>query len=104
MVGGPSIVFTSKAVAAETFIRNSSNLCKSIVDVDATLVSFIPTQCINQCLLDCLRDGSTIPKPRDSQLARTNLARLRIWFCRIVNEVKQIAKLRVMSLPVDKKN
>ena len=35
MVGGPSIVFTPKAVVDETFIRKSSNLCKSIVGIDA---------------------------------------------------------------------
>ena len=35
MVGGPSIVFTHKAVVDETFIRKSSNLCKSIVGIDA---------------------------------------------------------------------
>ena len=35
MVGGPSIVFTRKAVVDETFIRNSSNLCKAIVGIDA---------------------------------------------------------------------
>ena len=33
MVGGPSMVFTRKAVVDETFIRNSSNLCKSIVGI-----------------------------------------------------------------------
>ena len=36
MVGGPSIVFTLKAVVDETFIRRSSNLCKSIVGIDAS--------------------------------------------------------------------
>ena len=36
MVGGPSIVFTGKAVVDETFIRKSSNLCKSIVAIDAS--------------------------------------------------------------------
>ena len=36
MVGGPSIVFTSKAVVDETFIRNSRNICKSIVGIDAS--------------------------------------------------------------------
>ena len=36
MVGGPSIVFTRKAVVDEAFIRKSSNLCKSIVGFDAT--------------------------------------------------------------------
>ena len=35
MVGGPSIVFTRKAVVDEIFIRNSENICKSIVGIDA---------------------------------------------------------------------
>ena len=35
MVGGP-IVFTRKAVMAKTFIRKSSNLCKSIDCIDAS--------------------------------------------------------------------
>ena len=34
--GGPSIVFTRKAVVDETLIRKSSNLCKSIVGIDAS--------------------------------------------------------------------
>ena len=100
MVGGLSIVFTRKAVVDETFIRKSSNLCKSIVGM---LVSFVPTQCANQCQLDCIRAGSTILKLRDSQLAKTNLAPLRIWFCHSINKVDQIAKLRAMSLLVDKR-
>ena len=36
MVGGPSIVFTCKAVVDETFMRNSGNICKSIVGIDAS--------------------------------------------------------------------
>ena len=36
IVGGPSIVFTRKAVVEETFIRKSTNLCKSIVGIDAS--------------------------------------------------------------------
>ena len=36
MVGGPSILFTRKALVDETFIRKSSNLCKSIVGIDAS--------------------------------------------------------------------
>ena len=34
--GGPFIVFTRKAVVDETFIRNSTNICKSIVGIDAS--------------------------------------------------------------------
>ena len=36
MVGGPSIVFTHKAVVDETFIHKSSNLCRSIVGIEAS--------------------------------------------------------------------
>ena len=36
VVGGPSIVFTREAVVNETFIRKSTNLCKSIVGVDVS--------------------------------------------------------------------
>ena len=36
IVGGPSIIFTRKAVADETFIRKSANICKSILGIDAS--------------------------------------------------------------------
>ena len=36
VVGGPSIVFTRKAVVDGTFIRMSANICKSIVGIDAS--------------------------------------------------------------------
>ena len=36
VIGGPSIVFTRKAVVDETFIRKSTNLCKSIFGIDAS--------------------------------------------------------------------
>ena len=36
MVGGPSIVFTRKAVVDDTFIRDSGKICISIVDIDAS--------------------------------------------------------------------
>ena len=36
VVGGPSFIFTRKAVVDETFIRKSTNLCKSIVGIDAS--------------------------------------------------------------------
>ena len=36
MMGGLSIVFTLKAVVDETYIKNSSNVCKSIVGIDAS--------------------------------------------------------------------
>ena len=36
MTDGPSIVFTRKAVVDQTYIRNTENLCKSIVGIDAS--------------------------------------------------------------------
>ena len=36
VVGGPSIVFTRKAVVDETLVRKSTNICKSIVGIDAS--------------------------------------------------------------------
>ena len=38
MTGRPSIVFTRKAFVNETFIRDSSNVCKSIVGIDASQI------------------------------------------------------------------
>ena len=34
VVGGPSIVFTRKAVVDETFLRKSTNICKSLAGID----------------------------------------------------------------------
>ena len=36
MLGGPSKMFTRKAVGGETFIRDSLNVCKSIVGIDGS--------------------------------------------------------------------
>ena len=36
VVGGPSIIFTRKAVVDKTSIRKSTNICKSIVGIDAS--------------------------------------------------------------------
>ena len=36
VVGGPSIVFTPKAVVDETFIRKTASICKPIVGIDAS--------------------------------------------------------------------
>ena len=58
-VAGPSIVFTRKAVVDETFSRKSTNLCKSIVGIDASqLYPFskcqpTPTGLYTRCNYDC---------------------------------------------------
>ena len=42
VVGGPSIVFTRKAVVDETFIPKSTNICISIVGIDASQLYHYP--------------------------------------------------------------
>ena len=39
VVGGPFIVFTRQAVADKTFLRKTTNLCKTIVGSDASQVN-----------------------------------------------------------------
>ena len=41
LTGGPSIVFTQKALVDETFIRSSPNVCKLIIEVDASKLFFL---------------------------------------------------------------
>ena len=101
MVGGPSIVFTRKVVVDEIFIHKSSNLCKSFVGIDASQLH--PYSMCQPNILDCIRNWNRILKLRGSLLAKTNLAPLRIWFCRIFDKADQIAKLRVMLQLVDKR-
>ena len=77
---GPSIVFTRKAVVDQAFIRNSENLCKSIVGIDA---SQIPFQCVKKCPLDFTLDGNLIQILKNSGLEQTDLEHLRTWLCHI---------------------
>ena len=65
VVGGPSIVFTRKAVVDETFICKSSNLCKSIVGIDASqlypysMCQQMPTGMYTRWEHDCENKRST---------------------------------------------
>ena len=72
MTGGPSFVFTRKAVVDQTFIRNSENLCKSVVGIDASQ-------------LDFKIDWNLIQILKDSGLEQTDLEHLRKWLCHIFN-------------------
>ena len=38
MTGGPSTVFTRNAVVEQTYVRNSSDVCKTVVGVDASQI------------------------------------------------------------------
>ena len=90
MTGGPSIVFTRKAVVDETFIRNASNVCNSIVGIDASqLYPF-----------SMGRDMPTTLYPRwefdaDMQNFKARHKRaLRIWACLYTRKQDRKEKLR----------
>ena len=85
MTGGPCIVFTRKAVVDETYISKSSNVCKSIVGIDASqLYSFSMCQDMPSLTL----------KFRNSRLAIIELATLRKWSCLFIKNQDQNVKLR----------
>ena len=92
LIGGPSIVFTQKAVVDETYIRNSSNVCKSIVQNDASQLTL--SQCVKICQQDCTRDGCMTLICRNSRLDIFELATLRIWSCLPIKNQDQNVKLR----------
>ena len=69
-VGGPSIVFTRKAIVDETFIRKPTNLCKSVVGNDASqLYSYsmcqpTPTKPYTLSFIDS-ETGMSTPRPKN---------------------------------------
>ena len=101
MVGGPSIVFTRKAVVDETFIRKSTNLCKSIVCIDAS-------QLYPYSMCQPMHTGLYTRWEYDSETkrftARQNKSRsFENMVLSYFQEVDQSSKLRVMLLLVDKR-
>ena len=87
VVGGPSIVFTRKAVVDETFIRKSINICKSIVGIDAS-------QLYRYSMCQPLPTGLYTHWDFD----KTRPAAVKKWSCPISNEQDQNVKLKA-SLP-----
>ena len=76
VVGGPSIGFTRKAVVNETFIRKSTNLCKSIVGIDAN--QLYPFSMCQPMPNGFIRVRILIQKRVDSHLDKTRPAALKI--------------------------
>ena len=56
MTGGPSTVFTRKAAVDQTYIRNSSNICKTKVGIDAS--QLYPFSNVQRCQPDFAQYGS----------------------------------------------
>ena len=101
MVGGPSIVFACKAVVEATFIRKSSNLCKSIVGIDAS-------QLYPYSMCQPMPTGLYTRWEYDSETkrftARQNKSRsFENMVLSCFQQSRPVAKLRVMSLLVDKR-
>ena len=86
VVGGPSIVFTPETVVEETFIRKSTNLCKSLVGIDSSKIN-----------------PYSIQKPVYSQQGKTRPVVLKTWSCVIFNEQELIVKLRASMQEADSK-
>ena len=95
IVGGPSIVFTRKANVDETSIRKSTNLCKSIVGIDASQ--------LYPCRPVFLRVGISIQKRVDSYLDKTRPAALKIWSCLIFNEQDQNVEFKASLQQADRR-
>ena len=92
MVGGPSSVFTRKALVDVSFKRKSSNLCKSIVGIDAS-------QLYHYAMCQSMRTGLYTRWVYDSETkrieARQNMSRsFEICFCRIFNNVDESCAFR----------
>ena len=101
MVGGPPIVFTPKAVVHETFIRTSSIFCKSFVGIDASQL-YLYSMCQPMPTGLCTQWEKESATNRFT--SRQNKSRsFENMVCHTFNVVNQIAKLRVMSLLVDKR-
>ena len=75
MNGGPST--TRKAVVDQKYLRNSENICKSIVGIDAS--QFYPSQCVKKCPLGITLDGSLIQTLRSIKLGNINRGNMRTW-------------------------
>ena len=95
MIGGPSIVFSQKAVVDETFIRASSNMCISIIGPDASQV--YPFSIVRLCPQDCTGVGSLTLICRSLMLDITNLAFLRIYFLLFYQETRPECKIETFS-------
>ena len=99
MVGGPAIVFTRRVVVDETFISKSTNLCKLILGIDAC--QNYPYSMCNQCLLDCIQDGTMTLNLKKSYLDGTKHALSKKWSFLIFNRLVRNVRLKAMLQLVD---
>ena len=101
VVGGPSIVFTRRAIVNESFIRKSTNLCKSIVGIGAS--QLYPYSMCQPMPTGFIRVGISIVIQIDLYLDKTGLAALKIWSFLIFNEQDQNVKLKPSLQQADRR-
>ena len=101
VVGTSSIVCMRKAIVEETFIRKSTNICKSIVAIDNS--QLYPTRCVNPCLSVFIRVGNWTQNRVDSHLDKTRPAALKILSCLISNKQDQNVKLKASLHQAERK-
>ena len=95
MVGGPSIVFTRKAVVGETFIRNSGILCISIVGIDASqLYPYSMCQPMPTGLYTQWEHDTESNRFKPQQNKSRNFEK---WLCHISRDKDPTVKLRVST-------
>ena len=96
MIGGSSIVFSRKAVADETFIRNLSIMHISIIGPDASKSYHISI--VKICPQGCTRDGSLTLICRSLKQDIINQVFLRICSCLSIRKQDQNAQLRAFYI------
>ena len=101
MVGGPSIVFARKAVVDETFIRKLTNLCKSIVSIDASQLS--PYSMCQPMPTRFHTNGTMTLNLKNSWLDRTKHGPSKIWSFLTFNKLVRNVGLKTMVQLVDKR-
>ena len=101
MKGSPSIVFTRKAVANETFIRKSNNLCKSTVETDAS--QLYPYSIYQDMPTGLYTRWDYNEKRKISGQDKIEFERLKICSCHNFKQADRNAKLRFTTLQEYKK-
>ena len=102
VVGGPSIVFTRKAVVDENYLQKSTNICKSIIGTAASELYPYSMSHVNLCPLVFKRVRISTQEPLGSQLDKTRPVVLKIWSYPIFNKQDLILKLRKPTLQADR--
>ena len=81
VVGGPSIVFTRKALLMKLLFESLQTFANLLLGL--LPANYIPIRCVNTCLPVFIRIEISIQKRVDSHLDKTRPAALKIWSCPI---------------------